>query len=65
MEVGVDASSLALEWVVGQRREAGARRGGGVGASLWSVEYAGKPQLQALADYRWPIRPRATVARIR
>jgi hypothetical protein len=36
-----------------------ARRAGGVGASLWSIEYAGKPQLQALADYRWPIRPRS------
>jgi len=30
-----------------------ARRGGAVGASLWTVEEAGAAQLQALADYRW------------
>lgn len=31
-----------------------ARRGGCVGASLWTVEEAGAAQLQALADYSWP-----------
>ena len=30
-----------------------ARRGGAVGASLWTVEEAGPQQLRALADYRW------------
>jgi hypothetical protein len=30
-----------------------ARRGGAVGASLWTVEQAGPAQLRALADYRW------------
>lgn len=32
-----------------------ARRGGALGASLWTVEEAGPAQLQALADYRWPL----------
>ncbi|MCU1593032.1 MAG: Peptidoglycan-binding domain 1 protein [Frankiales bacterium] len=31
-----------------------ARRGGSVGASLWTVEEAGPAQLRALADYAWP-----------
>ncbi|MCU1603340.1 MAG: copper amine oxidase-like protein [Frankiales bacterium] len=31
-----------------------ARRGGAVGASLWTVEEAGPQQLTALAAYRWP-----------
>ena len=30
-----------------------ARRGGAIGASLWTVEEAGLPQLQALRDYGW------------
>jgi len=30
------------------------RRGGAIGASLWTVEHAGRAQLAALADYRWP-----------
>ncbi|MCU1588591.1 MAG: Peptidoglycan-binding domain 1 protein [Frankiales bacterium] len=30
-----------------------ARRWGGIGASLWTVEEAGAAQLQALADYDW------------
>jgi hypothetical protein len=30
-----------------------ARRGGAIGASLWTVEHAGPAQLRALADYRW------------
>lgn len=30
-----------------------ARRWGGIGASLWTVEEAGTAQLQALADYDW------------
>jgi hypothetical protein len=30
-----------------------ARRGGAVGASLWTVEQAGPAQLRALADYTW------------
>lgn len=30
-----------------------ARRGGAVGASLWTVEEAGPAQLRALADYTW------------
>jgi hypothetical protein len=30
-----------------------ARRGGAIGASLWTVEHAGPAQLKALADYRW------------
>jgi hypothetical protein len=30
-----------------------ARRGGAVGASLWTVEEAGPQQLRALAEYRW------------
>jgi hypothetical protein len=30
-----------------------ARRGGAIGASLWTVEEAGAAQLRALADYRW------------
>ncbi|HUR05105.1 MAG TPA: hypothetical protein VM347_21355, partial [Nonomuraea sp.] len=30
-----------------------ARRWGGIGASLWTVEEAGPAQLQALADYDW------------
>ncbi|HUR50528.1 MAG TPA: hypothetical protein VMZ11_00220 [Mycobacteriales bacterium] len=30
-----------------------ARRGGALGASLWTVEHAGPAQLKALADYRW------------
>jgi hypothetical protein len=30
-----------------------ARRGGAIGASLWTVEQAGPAQLKALADYRW------------
>jgi len=32
-----------------------ARRGGALGASLWTVEQAGPAQLDALADYRWPV----------
>jgi len=31
-----------------------ARRGGAIGASLWTVEQAGPAQLKALATYRWP-----------
>ena len=31
-----------------------ARRGGALGASLWTVEEAGAGQLQALSDYAWP-----------
>ena len=31
-----------------------ARRGGAIGASLWTVEHASPTQLKALADYRWP-----------
>ncbi|MCW2543627.1 MAG: hypothetical protein JWM40_1179 [Frankiales bacterium] len=30
-----------------------ARRGGAIGASLWTVEEAGSAQLQALAEYDW------------
>jgi hypothetical protein len=30
-----------------------ARRGGAIGASLWTVEQASPAQLRALADYRW------------
>jgi hypothetical protein len=30
-----------------------ARRGGAIGASLWTVEAAGAGQLQALRDYSW------------
>lgn len=33
-----------------------ARRGGAIGASLWTVEAAGLAQLTALADYAWRIR---------
>jgi hypothetical protein len=32
-----------------------ARRAGAIGASLWTVEAAGKPQLAALAVFRWPV----------
>ena len=32
-----------------------ARRAGCLGASLWTVETAGRAQLQALADYVWPL----------
>jgi hypothetical protein len=32
-----------------------ARRGGAIGASLWTVEHAGREQLRALAEYRWPV----------
>lgn len=32
-----------------------ARRGGALGASLWTVEQAGTEQLDALADYTWPV----------
>lgn len=31
-----------------------ARRAGAIGASLWTLEHAGRPQLQALAAYDWP-----------
>ena len=30
-----------------------ARRGGAIGAGLWTVEQASRAQLKALADYRW------------
>ena len=30
-----------------------ARRAGAIGASLWTLEEAGRPQLVALGDYRW------------
>ena len=30
-----------------------ARRGGAVGASLWTLEEAGRQQLAALGDYTW------------
>jgi hypothetical protein len=32
-----------------------ARRAGAVGASLWTVEHAGREQLRAVAAYRWPV----------
>lgn len=32
-----------------------ARRGGAIGASMWTVEQAGRDQLRALAAYQWPV----------